>query len=135
MINRTLTEDIANLLRDKKIQFSLDDDTINPLFTLYVGSSEGNIQIEYSNDVKFPEPCLQIFSATDNKGYSLFEQHFDFKTLKEVEGIIEELVEFLKTQNRVIAKIEAKIDQIKELAKELNTDYETFITINYDFEN
>jgi hypothetical protein len=131
-----LTEKVSDWLRSKKIKFTLDDDEFDNdhYFEFWIGSGKGGIMLEYSPIESNVMPTIQIFSKVDNGGNSLYESIFEYNgDFENLTSEIEELIDYIKLENRIIAKIESKIDEIKALCDELQIDSEQFISVNYEF--
>jgi hypothetical protein len=79
---------------------------------------------------------LQLFDKVDYNGNSVYHSDWDNEdeNADSVEGEIENLIEAVKRINQGVGKINAKIEQIKDICEEYNLEFEEFITLNYDFD-
>jgi len=137
----TVTKDNAvqiliDLLRTNKINYTIEDSS-NEYFHLHVGSYDCGIQLEYGDDNH--DVLFDFHTKINYDGNSLYESMIEgYKeeiiTLNMVEEQLLILIEEAKKYSRVIAKIEAKIEQIKDLCTENDLNIYDFITIEFDFE-
>lgn len=125
------TNEIRDLLKRKKFDFTFnnEDDRIH-FFEIFVGSLEGNIQIEYSDDGS--PPTIQLFSAVDDYGESIYHSIITYDN-DFFENDFDEFISSLKEQIKIIANIRGYVDKINELSEELGVEPDRFITINYNF--
>jgi hypothetical protein len=132
-------ETIENFLKENKIRFSIEDSDNNGLFyELYISSISGFIQVEYNLDKEDDNDIyIQFFSKIDTNGNSLYESNWSNyqENQDSLESEIEALISGIKTINQGIAKIEAKINQIKDICEEYSLEIDNFISIEYDFDN
>jgi chromosome segregation ATPase len=86
---------------------------------------------ETKNDV-----YMQLFTESDSSGFSIYEAHWDNKNElnDSLEGEIDNLLESAKRINQGIAKIETKINQIKDICQEYELEFCEFITLEYNFD-
>jgi len=134
-----ICETIENYLKELKVRYSiLDPDSKGCVYELFSTSMSGHIQVEYNlddeNDSYF---VLQFYTAVDNLGYSIYHQEWDneCENCDSVEGEIDNLLESVKKINQGISKISTKIEQIKDLCGEYGLDFDSLITLNYDFDS
>ncbi len=132
-----LTSEVSKFLTSKKVKFDRnDDDYYCPIFTFYVGEAEGGITISYPNDIEIGDDefiSLNIYSKIDDTGNSFFYESLEYEKMEDVEYHIENLLAYLKDLSRVLKKVEEKIEQIKDICDGIGLDYDSFITVNYDF--
>jgi hypothetical protein len=134
LYHEILTNEVSDWLLNKKIKFELDNSDDNHFFTFWIGSGVGNIQIEYLPIESISMPFIQLFTRIGKNDNNVCENVFEYNgDFKELTLKIEELIDNIKRINRVIHKIEDKIDQIKELCEDIQIDYEQFIIINHEF--
>jgi hypothetical protein len=124
---------IESYLKNIKVKYSMISDSLGIInYELYIGSYECFIQLELS-DTDDDVYCV-LYTKLDDHGCSLVELTWDNNESEdELYECINELITQTKQINSVLSKIEAKIDQIKELCEDVNLDYETFITVNFEF--
>jgi|688.fasta_scaffold904393_1 hypothetical protein len=133
-----ICQTIEDCLKSKKIRFSISDsDSKGLVYELYISSIECYIQVEYDLDVEDDDYIvLQLFDKVDYNGNSVYHSDWDNEdeNADSVEGEIENLIEAVKRINQGVGKINAKIEQIKDICEEYNLEFEEFITLNYDFD-
>jgi hypothetical protein len=136
----TVTKDNAvqiliDLLRTNKINYTIEDSS-NEYFHLHVGSYDCGIQLEFG---EFGDVLFDFHTKINYDGNSLYESMIEgyeeeIITLDMVEEQLLILVEEAKKYSRVISKIEAKIEQIKDLCTDNDLNIDDFIRIEFDFE-
>lgn len=127
---------VENYLRENKIRFEIvDSDSEVCLFKLFVSTLIGGIQIEYSLDD--PEDNLVIAQLFIKDNYDLYDGQWSNENddSESLEDEIVGLLEKVKELNRVVSKVERKIEDIKEICREAELDHEIFIRIQYNFDN
>lgn len=135
----TVCETIENYLKELKVRYSiLDPDSKGCVYELFISSMSGYIQVEYDlddeNDSFF---LLQFYTPVDSTGHSIYHQEWDneCENCDSVEGEIDNLLESVKKINQGISKISTKIEQIKDLCEEYGLDFDSLITLNYNFDS
>ena len=126
-------ENIDNYLKENKIRYIVQNFPGCDTYELLLGSMSGFIQVEtideYDDSVTF-----QFYSKIDDNGNSLYNSNADTEDEDfSLEDEIDALIDAIKKINLVVAKIETKIEQIKEICSDNEMDYEDFITIVYNF--
>jgi len=126
---------VENYLRENKIRFEIvDSDSEVCLFKLFVSTLIGGIQIEYSLDDPEDNLVIAQLSIIDND--DLYDGQWDNENndSESLEDEIFGLLEKVRELNKIISKVERKIEDIKEICKEAELDHEVFIRVQYDFD-
>jgi hypothetical protein len=135
---QNVCEIIENYLKEQKIRFEISDqDSESCLYKLFISSMSAYIQVEYDlDDETNNDVYMQLFTEPDSSGFSIYESHWDNENElnDSIEGEIDNLLESAKRINQGIAKIEAKINQIKDICQEYELEFCEFITLEYDFD-
>ena len=128
-------ENTENYLKDNKIRYIVQNFPGCDTYELFLGSMSGFIQVETSvEDVDDDSVTFQFYSKIDGDGNSLYHSNADTEDEDfSLEDEIDALIDAIKKMNLVVAKIQTKIEQIKEICSENEMDYEDFITIVYNF--
>jgi hypothetical protein len=127
---------VENYLRENKIRFEIvDSDSEICSYKLFVSTLIGVIQIEYSLDDPEDNYVVAQLYIVDNK--YLYDGQWDNENndSESLEDEIFGLLEKVRELNKVISKVERKIEDIKEICKEVELDHEIFIRVQYDFDN
>jgi hypothetical protein len=139
LTKHNVCETIENFLKENKIRFSIEiSDNTGVFYELYISSISGFIQVEYNLDKEDDNDIhIQFFSKIDTNGNSQYESNWSNygENQDSIEAEIEALISGIKTINQGIAKIEAKINQIKDICEEYSLEIDNFISIEYDFDN
>jgi hypothetical protein len=128
---------LIDLLRTNKVNYTINDHSGEYFYmNLHVGSYECGIQVEFGEG---DNVLFNFHTKIDNNGLSLYQRIIEgygeeIITLDMVEGELLTLVDEGKKYSRVISKIEAKIEQIKDLCTENDLNIDDFIRIEFDFE-
>ena len=129
-------EQIESYLKSFKIRFNCtNQNNLGCLYEIFVSSLPCYIQVEYDLDAE-DDDCIiiQFFIELDGVGYSLHREDWDSTNHNaSIEEEIYELIEVNKKLNKALSKIDKHVDNIKEICKEYELDYEDFITIKYKF--
>ena len=127
-------ENIENYLKDNKIRYIVQNFPGCDNYELFLGSMSGFIQVETSEDEDDDSVTFQFYSKIDGDGNSLYHSNADTEDEDfSLEDEIDALIDAIKKMNLVVAKIQTKIEQIKEICSENEMNYEDFITIVYNF--
>ena len=127
-------ENIDNFLKKEKIRFTVQNYSSGDFYELLLGSINGFIQVEISEEETDNSVYFQFFSNVNYDGNSLYNSNISAEDENfSLDGEIFELVNAVKKMNVVVAKIESKISQIKEICEDNEMDFENFIEIVYDF--
>jgi hypothetical protein len=135
---QNVCEIIENYLKEQKIRFEISDqDSESCLYKLFISSMSAYIQVEYDlDDETNNDIYMQLFTEPDSSGASIYESNWNNENElnDSIEGEIDNLLESAKRINQGIAKIEAKINQIKDICQEYELEFCEFITLEYDFD-
>ena len=135
---QNVCEIIENYLKEQKIRFEISDqDSESCLYKLFISSMSAYIQVEYHlDDETNNDVYMELFSEPDSSGASIYESNWNNENElnDSIEGEIDNLLESAKRINQGIAKIEAKINQIKDICQEYELEFCEFITLEYDFD-
>jgi hypothetical protein len=133
-----ICQKIEDYLKEKKLNFNIlhqNDQGLN--YEIYLGSSEAHIQVEYdlTNDDD-NSVYLQLYTKLDEYGNSFYHQYWksDDTDADSLEGEIDRLVESTISLTKAYSKIDSKLDQIRDICKEYNIDFDELITIHVDLE-
>ena len=136
---QNVCEIIENYLKEQKIRFEISDqDSESCLYKLFISSMSAYIQVEYHlDDETNNDVYMELFSEPDSSGASIYESNWNNENElnDSIEGEIDNLLESAKRINQGIAKIEAKINQIKDICQEYELEFCEFITLEYDFDS
>jgi len=127
---------VENYLKENKIRFEIvDSDSEICSYQLFVSTLIGGIQIEYSLDDPEDNYVVAQLYIVDND--DLYDGQWDNENndSESLEDEIFGLLEKVRELNRVVSKVEKKIEDIKEICKEAELDHEVFIRIQYNFDN
>jgi hypothetical protein len=133
-----ICQKIEDYLKEKKLNFNIlhqNDQGLN--YEIYLGSSEASIQVEYDlTNSEDDSVYLQLYTKLDNYGNSFYHQYWksDDTDADSLEGEIDSLVESTISLTKAYSKIDSKLDQIRDICKEYNIDFDELITIHVDLE-
>lgn len=129
-------EQIESCLKSSKIRFNLlDTDNIGCVYEVFVSSLPCYIQVEYDLETE-EDDCviIQFFAKVGDGEIYLYDETWDStNNSTSIEEEIYELIEVNKKFNKALSKIDKHVDNIKEICKEYELDYEDFIGIKYKF--
>jgi hypothetical protein len=126
---------VENYLKENKIRFEIvDSDSEICLYQLFVSSLIGGIQIEYSLDDPEDNYVVAQLYIVDNDDLYDGQWNNENNDSESLEDEIFGLLERVRELNKVISKVERKIEDIKEICKEVELDHEIFIRVQYDFD-
>lgn len=129
---------IEEHLKSLKLRYFYDGD----LLEFNLGSEDGFIEFDYDEITL----NIRMHSANSSYGVSQYDECYNCYKLNniilddvELNDIlvsgIDELCNAIRNNIRAISKIESYINKIIDIVNEQNLELDTFITINYDFEN
>jgi len=138
-----ILDEITKYLDSIKIRYNIENANI----TVFIGSSEGFLQVEYVENDNVIDFCrirkeqqfesdylfltkkgcnfnVITYSKPDEYNVAMFDETND--TIEEVINSIDALIDFIKKLNKIESKIESKIEEIKELSLSLRNVDEDF---------
>lgn len=120
-------EHIDKILKDMRISYDFlieaHDRGSDYIFTLHLGSMQGLVMLEVSNDLSENELFYQTFLSKEEYSSPFMQQTFQTKNWDEIEGNIEELINNGRAFNKLKNKIDMHFDAVRDLIKEYNFEY------------
>lgn len=127
---------ISDYLKSQNVRFDISDkNNFGFMCQLYISSVESFIQVEYNLDDEEDDVIyVQLFTEIDSNGVSLYHSNWDNESNESIEGEIDELMSSVKRINQGLSKIQAKLDQIRDICDEYNLEFDEFIDVLFDFD-
>lgn len=122
---------IHNYLKENKIKYEIDNfDPDLTYYTLFIGSEEANIQLEYSKDMNSDELTAQFWIGDNFDPVYACEVIDPIKKKEDIEEYLSQLIDVGKKYTRLIAKLESLIDKMKYEVENSDLDFDFDLTVD-----
>jgi len=122
---------IHNYLKENKIKYEINNsDNDITIYTLFIGSEEANIQLEYSKDMNDDELTAQFWIGDSFDPVYACDVTDPITRKEDIEEYLSQLLDVSKKYTRLIAKLEFFIDKMKYEVENSDLDIDFDLTVD-----